>query len=57
MKTFLICLVVGWVLGMVLPVEYWIWKIEMWYKNKYGEFTPGDGSNYFHIFRRDINIK
>jgi len=54
MQTFIICLVIGFLLSKLLPVDYFVWKIEMWYRNKYGKFTPGDGRNYLQVFKTPI---
>ena len=53
----LVCLGIGLVLGRLGIVGMFIDSLIMWYKNKYGKFTPGDGKNYMQVFKAPISCK
>lgn len=59
MEDYVIYFIGGLIIGKVFSpiLIYYLESIEMWYKNKYGKFTPGEaGKNYLQIFKKDINI-
>ena len=57
MTTFFLCLIIGIILGRIGLLGMIIDSIIMWYQDKYGEFTPGDGRNYLQIFKTSIEVK
>lgn len=56
MTIFLICLIIGIFLGRIGVLTYGIDGVVMWYQNKYGKFTPGDGRNYLQIFKISVAL-
>lgn len=57
METFLICLILGVLIGRLGIVGFLIDEFIMWYQNKYGNFTSGGGRNYLQIFKTPIEVK
>ena len=53
---FLLCLVVGIFIGRTGVLDYIIDDILLWYSNKYGKYTPGDGRNYIQVFKTPVEV-